>query len=170
MKTLIIVRHAKSSWNDPALKDFDRPLNLRGEKDAPDMGKRIELRNIVPDLILSSPANRAYSTASIIAQFLSYPAKNIQTNPQIYHASSAELLEVLKSQENTINTLMFFGHNPGFTSLANFLTNEALENIPTSGAMGIQLNISDWKDIGKNKGNVLFYDYPKKPFNSKFLS
>lgn len=170
MKTLYLVRHAKSSWDNPALKDFDRPLNSRGQKDAPNMGKRLATKKVAPDLLLSSPANRAYTTASIIAQHLHYPPDDIKTDETIFHADLRELLEVLSSQDGKIESLMLFGHNPGFTDLANFLTEEDIENIPTCGVLAISFEIKDWKTIGETSGQVLFYDYPKKPFNSKFLS
>lgn len=170
MKTLYLMRHAKSSWDNPDLKDFDRPLNSRGQKDAPKMGKRLATKKVAPDLLLSSPANRAFTTASIIAQHINYPPNNIKTDKGIFHADLEELLTILRSQDSSVGSLMLFGHNPGFTDLANFLTNEDIENIPTCGILAVNFDILDWKKVGETKGEVLFYDYPKKPFDSKFLS
>src|SRR5690606_35105361 len=122
MKTLYLVRHAKSSWDNLSLADFDRPLNKRGEKDAPEMGKRLALRNIKPQLMLSSPANRAYTTVRKIGAALAIPEKNIKTDEALFHADVQEILNVIGRQDDAIGSLMVFGHNPGFTELANFLT------------------------------------------------
>ncbi|MDN5200810.1 histidine phosphatase family protein [Fulvivirgaceae bacterium BMA10] len=164
MKTLYLVRHAKSSWDFPGLADFDRPLNGRGKRNAPEMGARLRSRSVKPDLLISSPAKRAYGTAKRIAEEIAYSKDKIQTNKLIYHGSEANLLEVIRSQNNNINSVMLFGHNPGFTDLANVLSDDWFDNIPTCGIVAIQFEIENWKEVQPKKGKVIFYDYPKKPF------
>lgn len=169
MKLLYLVRHAKSSWDNPGLRDFDRPLNKRGKRDAPNMGHRLALMKVAPEVLLSSPASRAYTTATIIASAINYSQKDIKTEETIYHADKAELLEVIKKQNNNINSIMLFGHNPGFTNLANYLAGADIDNIPTCGIVAIRFDVSDWTLINKN-GEMLFFEYPKKKFEGKFLS
>src|SRR6478609_6616404 len=116
MKTLYLVRHAKSSWDDIDLSDFDRPLNDRGKKDAPKMGKRLKERDIFPDVMLSSPAKRALETCKAIAKALSFPEEKITTDKRLYHASEDQLLKVvqgLKDRHDNVEVIMIFGHNPG---------------------------------------------------------
>lgn len=168
MKTLYLVRHAKSSWNDPDLSDFDRPLNKRGEGDAPEMGRRLKEKAILPDLLLSSPANRAITTARTIADEIGYDQGKIATDEAIYHAGAATLLDIIRKQANRYNSLMLFGHNPGFTDLANQLAEEYLDNISTCGILALKFTIDSWKTL--EEGEVIFYDYPKKPKDEKFMS
>lgn len=134
------------------------------------MGRRLALMRVSVDLFLSSPANRAYTTATIIASCINNEKKAIETDEAIYHASRTELVEVLKSQDDNLNSIMFFGHNPGFTDLANFLAGADIDNIPTCGVVAIQLENSTWKSLNKDSGKVLFFEYPKKEFEGKFLS
>lgn len=171
MKTLYLVRHAKSSWDNLTLADFDRPLNKRGEKDAPEMGKRLALRNITPQRMLSSPANRAYTTARKIAEALSIPEKNIKTDEALFHASAREILKVIGRQHDAIDSLMVFGHNPGFTDVANVLNSDhQIDNLPTCGIVAYQMNITSWSDVRQGVAELLFFDYPKKVSETKFLS
>ncbi len=119
MKTLILVRHAKSSWAYPHLSDFDRPLNGRGKRDAPRMGRYLAERGIHADLIVSSPANRAITTARTIQEYQVSPKPRIVEERSLYHASAATILRVVQAQPDDVNSLMIFGHNPGFTDCAN---------------------------------------------------
>ena len=121
MKLLYLARHAKSSWKNMDLSDIDRPLNKRGKKDAPFMGKILSKKGINPDLIISSPAKRARKTALVIAEEISYPINSIQYEDNVYESSSRELLEFVKSIDDEYNSVMIFGHNPGFTMLHNYL-------------------------------------------------
>ena len=121
MRELIIVRHAKSSWKDAGLDDRERTLNKRGERDAPEMGARLARRPDRPDLIVSSPAVRALETARIIARKLEYPRKKIMVEDRLYGAGIVELLDVIRNADDSVTTLMLFGHNPGLTELANHL-------------------------------------------------
>ena len=124
MKTLYVIRHAKSSWDLPGLPDFDRPLNERGKRDAPRMGKRLKEKRIVPDLMLSSPAKRALSTCKRIAEALGYSPDKIKTERSLYHADEDEILSVIKSVSDKHDVLMVFGHNPGLTDFTNQLGHE----------------------------------------------
>lgn len=164
MKTLYIVRHAKSSWDYPELSDIDRPLNKRGEKDAPEMGRRLNQRDIFPDLMISSPANRALTTCKVIASALDYPQESIEVNDRVYHAGENRLLDVVRNADDTWLSVMIFGHNPGFTDFANSLTDEYIDNIPTCGVFACTFDVDRWQEVDFGKGKKLFFDYPKKKF------
>lgn len=162
MKTLIIVRHGKSSWAYPDLEDFYRPLKPRGINDAFAIGEELLEKDVFPDLILSSPAIRAMNTAIIIARKLDFPLQRIRANEGIYEASTYELLKLISNVEDNIETLMIFGHNPSFTSLINQLQEESLYNLPTCGVFAIELPISSWVEVTKAKGIKLFSLFPKE--------
>ena len=161
MKTLYLIRHAKSSWDYPELTDFERPLNKRGKRDAPIMGQRLKKRSVLPDLMLSSPANRALTTCQIIANEIGYPSTGILTRNEIYHAGSQTLLSIVQSLKDKNQSVMIFGHNPGFTHLANELTSMNLNNIPTCGVFACEFASETWQTIQYGQGKLLFYDYPK---------
>ncbi|MBL7179464.1 MAG: histidine phosphatase family protein [Desulfobacterales bacterium] len=163
MKTIIMVRHAKSSWKDPNLDDFDRPLNKRGEKNAAFMGNKLKEKQIMPDLILSSPAKRAKETAFKIAKEIGYPKKKIVFDENMYHSDERYLLELVQNQDNTHETLMLFGHNPDFNNFATMLLKQSpLSNIPTSGVCCIRFDVASWKKVREAEGEVVFFDYPKR--------
>ena len=162
MKTLYIVRHAKSSWDYPNLTDFERPLGARGERDAPVMGKRLYQMGIVPDLILTSPAIRAKTTSEIIASYLGYPKDRIEKDKALYHIGENALLRVVHGVNEHVRHLMLFGHNPGVTDFANDLTNGRFDNIPTCGVFACKFELNHWSDIKFGSGKFLFFDYPKK--------
>ncbi|MEQ8424345.1 MAG: histidine phosphatase family protein, partial [Cyclobacteriaceae bacterium] len=153
---------AKSSWDNPELGDFERPLNERGKRDAPRMGRRLKEREITPDLMLSSPAERAITTCNEIAKILGYDKNRIKTDKRIYHAGEDELLEVLSQQNDNYEVIMLFGHNPGFTEFANSLFNERISNIPTCGIVAGTLKINTWNEIDFGCGKMNFFDFPKK--------
>lgn len=163
MKTLYMVRHAKSSWDDMSLSDHDRPLNGRGEKNAPEMGKRLKDRGILPDLLLSSSAIRAYETARKIANEIGYVESRIVISKDLYHADEEDIVHFLQQQKDENHSLMIFGHNPGFTDCVNLLSEAGFYNIPTCGVVGITFNTDHWNDIQTGTGTLAFYDYPKKP-------
>ena len=122
MKTLFLIRHAKSSWADPALPDKDRPLGDRGRRDARKMGKRLAKRDVKPDLILSSPARRALTTAEIIAKKLDYKRKNIVVEDRLYSSAVDDLLNVVQKLSDKVERVMLFGHNPELTEFAHRLS------------------------------------------------
>lgn len=162
MKTLYLVRHAKSSWDNPALRDFDRPLNDRGKNDAPRMGKRLRKRGILPDFIISSSAKRARSTAKRIAEALGYPEKEIQLTETLYHAEPEVILSVIHRLPDSCNSVMLVGHNPGLTDFANQYIDVRIDNMPTCGVVAAQFDVRSWKDVGEAQGSLLFFDYPKQ--------
>jgi phosphohistidine phosphatase len=162
MKTLTIVRHAKSSWDHPGLNDRERPLNKRGEHDAPLMGQRVMEHGIRPSLIISSPATRAWETARIIAAAISYPLEFLQREKSLYHASVDTLLNVIVAQDSGFNSLMIVGHNPGLTDFANYLSPGLTNNLPTAGVVSVEIDQDGWDLFARPATELLLYDYPKK--------
>lgn len=162
MKTLYLLRHAKSSWDDPDLDDFDRPLNHRGKKDAPKMGKRLRKAGAAISFICSSPAARAITTARLAGEELSIPKNAIREERKLYHAGPDGILAIVQSFSEEIDTVMIVGHNPGLTEFADELLNEDLGNIPTAGIVGAKLNVATWKEVRWGSGKMEFYDYPKR--------
>ncbi len=165
MKTLYIVRHAKSSWKFPELDDIDRPLSKRGKRNAPEMGLRLARRGIRPGLLMSSPAKRALSTAAKIAAVIQYPKNKIKIDSSLYHGMEEDILDVIRHLPDDLNDLMIFGHNPGLTDFVNTLSGAQIYNVPTCGIAAITFDTGHWKDVGKVPGKLIFFDYPKKPFD-----
>ena len=161
MKTLFLIRHAKSSWGDTALADKDRPLDDRGKRDAPKMGKRFAKRDVKPDLILSSPAMRALATAEIIAKKLDYKLKDIVVDDRLYASEADELLNVIHKLGDKLERVMLFGHNPELTELAHRPLSE-ITHMPTCAVAEFTFVTKSWSDIGKAKLAKVALDYPKK--------
>ena len=164
MKTLFLVRHAKSSWENRNITDFERGLNDRGKRDAPFMAGILKKEKIKIDLILSSPAVRAFKTAKIFAKELEIKENEIVTDENIYKADRKDLLKVLISTGDSVNNLVLFGHNPGLTYLSNYLCDYEIDNIPTCGIVCMQLDFDFWKYLGSKSCNFIFFEYPKKYF------
>lgn len=164
MKTLYLVRHAKSSWKDLKLDDFERPLNKRGKRDAPFMGQVLKEKGIQPDLIAASSAKRTRKTARIIAEQMGYPEKNIVLKKQLYEATENALLKFIQQTDDSVNTLMLVGHNPELTGLSNLLCDYFIYNIPTAGVSCISFQVKSWEEVGPKIGNHVFFDYPKRYF------
>ena len=162
MKTLTIFRHAKSSWDFPDLTDHDRPLNKRGERDAPVMAERLQTAGIRPSLILSSPAVRAWRTARIVARQIGYPVEFLQREPGLYHAGVNKLLDVIAVQDDGFNNIVIVGHNPGLTDLANELEPGLTSNIPTAGFAALQIETDDWDLRRRGSVKLMAFEYPKK--------
>ncbi len=167
MKYLYLIRHAKSSWDYPNLTDIERPLNSRGEKDAPMMGKRLSAMGIKPDLIMTSPAKRALQTAKKIAKETGYPVNNIIINNNLYLAGVTTLLKTIRAINERYETVFMFGHNPEFTTLANLLTLQQIYNIPTCGICNISFEIDSWRLVTEGTGKLILNDYPKKSPDNK---
>ena len=161
MKTLTLVRHAKSSWKDTSLTDRARPLNKRGKRDAPEMGRHIAAAGIRPSLIVSSPATRAWTTAKIIADAIGYPREFLQRDTALYLASVDDILDVVAAQDVGFNSLMLVGHNPGFTAFANYLVPGLTNNVPTAGVVSVELDSEDWSLYDRPHAELLLYDFPK---------
>jgi phosphohistidine phosphatase len=164
LKSLIIIRHAKSSWDDPSMHDFDRPLNERGERDAPAMAKRLKKRDIYPQQMLSSPAVRAITTCLKFAEVLKFPVNQIVHEKAIYHAGAEALFEVIQRTKELDSTgpVLLFGHNPGLTDFVNELLDEEIDNIPTTGVVSCKLSIEWWAKARPGCGKLEFFDYPKR--------
>lgn len=165
MKTLYLIRHAKSSWDDLDLTDLERPLNERGRKDAPRMGKRLKEKNVFPDLMLTSPAIRAFETCKIIAKILGYSEEKVKTDTRLYHASEDQLLKVIQEIQDLNDdeeVVFIFGHNPGLTDFANSLLNQTIDNIPTCGVIGAKVRVKSWKETKFGSGEMKFFDFPKR--------
>jgi phosphohistidine phosphatase len=161
LKILILVRHAKSSWKDASLADRDRPLNKRGKRDAPEMGRRLAARGAAPDLIVSSPAARALATARIIAEAVGYPVDAIREDERLYLASPTELLEAIRDLDDGYDRVFLFGHNPGLTELVNELSEPAVDNVPTCGLVELRLAAERWADVSPDTVRRVSFDTPK---------
>ncbi|MBI4547222.1 MAG: histidine phosphatase family protein [Ignavibacteriae bacterium] len=164
MKTLLLVRHAKSSWKNPELSDRERPLNNRGKRDAPFMGKLLSERGVKPDLLITSPTNRAMTTARYVAHELQYRISEIVTDESLYGQTMDHILHVIQGFENSINTVMIIGHNPEITLCANYITANTIENIPTCGIVCVDFSIELWNEIARGNGALRYFEYPKKYF------
>ena len=158
MKRLILIRHGKSSWDYPELSDQERPLKKRGQKDGVIIGKLLKSKGILPDLVVSSPATRAYSTAKIIADALDYPLQNIQLNDHLYFSGTSTIMNMVSETDDQHHTLFIFGHNPDFTELANVFSKEHIYNVPTTGVVGVEFNVEHWRDIDADSGSAFLFD------------
>jgi phosphohistidine phosphatase len=163
MKTLLLLRHAKSSWDDPSQRDFDRPLNGRGLKAAPLIGKFIRRQKIEPDLALSSPAKRAKQTTTLVLESAKITVE-LRYDERIYEASVARLLEVISRIEEQANLVLIVGHNPGMEELLLGLTGEA-RRMPTAALARIALNIEKWNEVRERSGRLEWLVTPKELSN-----
>jgi len=160
-KRLLLIRHAKSDWGSPSMGDFDRPLNKRGNTNAQEMAQRMIKQNIYPHLIVSSPALRALTTANYFAKTWGINENKIQTDKNIYEAGLKTLLNVVNHFNNQYDTVAMFGHNPGFTDFANYLSDVNIYNMPTCSIVMLEFPFEDWRLISGSTAKVLLFDYPK---------
>ncbi|MEP7110818.1 MAG: histidine phosphatase family protein [Ferruginibacter sp.] len=161
-KMLLVVRHAKSSWDTGSLNDFERPLNDRGKKDAPMMAKRMIDKKIPVDAFVSSPAKRAKKTAELFCETYDKTEDAIIYVSMLYSATAEVLYEVVEQLDDELNTVAIFSHNPGITEFVNTLTDGVkIDNMPTCSIYGIQVQLKKWADFKKAKKEFLFFDYPK---------
>jgi len=161
MKRLTLLRHAKSSWDDAGLDDYDRPLNPRGRRDAPEMGRRLTIADQAPDLLISSPAVRAISTAKMVAREMGFAEERIIEDRSLYHASARQLFSVVTSLETLAGHLMVVGHNPGLTDFASSLSEARIDNLPTASLFCVDMEIEDWSELTPGSGCFVYYDFPK---------
>ncbi len=161
MKTLYLVRHAKSSWKFTDLQDIDRPLKRKGIQDAFLIAEKLAAQQILPQHFLSSPAVRAFETAKIFSDTLSYAKEKIEINTSVYNATVEELQTLLLNMDNAYNAIMIFGHDPSLTNFVAFLTKQSYEKIPTSGVVAIHFEIDNWNKISEQSGKIDFFIYPK---------
>src|SRR2546423_3333864 len=163
MKTLLLIRHAKSSWDQPGVDDFDRPLNERGKKDAPEMAKRLKDKKIHIDLFVSSPAKRARRTARFFAKEWDVKKDEIKLVDGLYMAGPSAFLKAIEDLDNKKDSVALFAHNPGITELANLLTNVHIDDMPTCSVFAVQADTNSWQEF-KNAGKkFIFFDYPGNP-------
>lgn len=165
MKTLILVRHAKSSWDTAGLSDFDRPLNERGKKDAPEMAARLKEKDLEIDCFVSSPAKRAKKTARYFAEAFDLKKDDICLLDQLYMATPEAFRNAVSSFDNKCNAAAVFSHNPGITDFANGLTNVRIDDMPTCSLFAVSADVDSWKEFMAAEKKFLFFDYPKNPLS-----
>jgi phosphohistidine phosphatase len=167
VKRLILVRHAKSSWKDERSKDLDRALAGRGKRDAPRMGSRLRKRHVSPELILSSHARRALATAELLANELGYDPADVAIDENLYLASPDAILRVVARLDDELGSVLLVGHNPGLTELVNRLVPDlALDNLPTSGVVAVDFDVTSWRDSATAPCELVYYDYPSNSEDS----
>ena len=166
-KILYLVRHAKSSWKDASLADRDRPLSERGLNSAPDMGRRLAEQGHKPDLVISSPALRAFSTAKKIAKEADYDSSKIITHESLYFSGTRSMVDMLEGLDDGFDKVMIVGHNPAMTSLLNILCDSSVDNMPTCAVAVISFDTDSWSELSMTDGDLLSYDFPKGSGNFK---
>ncbi len=160
-KTLFLVRHAKSSWDDPSVADFDRPLNERGKKDAPAMAKKLKDKKIKIDAFVSSPAKRARQTCNRFVKEFDVRKKKIVFEEKLYEAGEETFLDIVENLKNKWRHVAIFSHNPGITSFANSLTETKVDDMPTCSIFALIADTDTWKNFKKAKKEFWFFEYPK---------
>jgi phosphohistidine phosphatase len=161
-RTLLMIRHAKSSWSNPLQSDFERPLNERGLRDAPIMGARLKQAGIVPDLIISSTAKRTRQTAKHIAEALDYDFATVKWEEKLYHCVPSVFEELIYEMDNSIGTVLIIAHNPGITEFVNQLSPDfSTGNMPTCGVVGASFEAEGWDRFPNVKRKVFLFDYPR---------
>ncbi len=161
MKTIFIIRHAKSSWAELGARDFDRVLEKRGHNDAPLMAKILKEAGVQPDLIVSSPAKRAKTTALYFAKEFGMDAEQIDYQSDIYEAMETDIFNIVRDLPNTANVVLLFGHNPTLTYFSNNFNPDPIENLPTCGIVRIALNVEDWSKFSDKTARVTGLWFPK---------
>lgn len=162
MKNLILIRHAKSSWENSELSDKERPLNKRGYEDSPFMGEILHKKKVKIDKIFSSSAIRARQTIELIAKKINYPIEKIVFDDRLYHASRRDLINFITEIDNNYETIALVGHNPGLSDLASYLLDDFNDDLPTCSILAISGNCQSWRDFPRSEKKLLFYLYPKK--------
>ncbi len=159
-KVLHVVRHAKSSWDNDGIADIDRTLKPKGIRNAYETARKLKLINCMPDMIISSPANRALHTAIIFARVFEYPLENLKINNILYEFSKDHILDFVKDYDNSKNSLMLFGHNPDITNLVNYFIKKSVNEIPTSGVTTLMFSCDTWKNIAPEKMDRHLFYFP----------
>jgi phosphohistidine phosphatase len=159
MKTVLLIRHAKSSWDDSSVSDFDRPLNERGKKNAPEMAVRLHDKGIRPDMLVSSPAKRAKQTAKAFQKILE--VRDLEFIDELYLPSTEAFAKVISNLPAKVNSVAIFSHNPGITEFANLLTTTRIDNMPTTSVFAVKAEVKDWADFTAQHTRFWFFDYPK---------
>ncbi len=162
MRKLTLIRHGKSSWDDPSLSDWERPLKIRGKKDALLIGNKLKEKKIIPDKIISSSAKRAYDSAKQIAECLKYPERKITITDDIYLAGTLQLVQLIQNLKDKWKHVFLFGHNPYFTELPNLYGKKKILNLPTTGVYQISFKCDKWADISLDNGENTYFLTPKQ--------
>ncbi len=161
MKKLVLLRHAKSSWDFGSLSDHDRPLNDRGYRDAPLMGRFLASSGFEPNYVISSTANRAMTTAKLVTEYLQYDFTTTMLDRRVYHAAMSDLYGIIREIPDDVENCLLIGHNPTFTDIANDLTGDQLDNLPTAGVYGVELPLDTWVKVRAGVGNRFLFKTPK---------
>ena len=161
MKTIYVVRHAKSCWDDPGLTDKERPLNSRGKKDGPLMAAWMSKKEAAPDRILSSPAVRALETAKIFAKQFNLNPSEIDVQLSLYHPDVTDILDALKALDKEVKTVYLFSHNPAITYFANYFGGHMIDNVPTTGIVKMECTAEEWADLSRQNTLRIDFFYPK---------
>ena len=162
MRTLYIIRHAKSSWDNPGLRDFNRPLNERGFREAPMMAQLLADQGIRPDLLVSSPAKRAITTALFFAEKFGIEENQVLREPDIYEAAPTDILRIISNLPDSAAVVCLFGHNPTFTEVANLFAENYIDNIPTCGIVQIESEAEHWNTLYEGNSRVKARFFPKE--------
>ncbi len=162
MKTLYLLRHAKSSWDNPGLSDKQRPLASRGRKNAPEMGKRFAARGESVDQVVSSPAKRALTTAQLFCEACGYSPDRIETDEDLYFLGAGSIEGVILNQDDAIDALMLVFHNPDITYFSNAIDDRVrIDNVPTAGLVRFSCEVDTWRDWSRDGASFDYFDYPK---------
>jgi len=161
MKIVLLIRHAKSSWEDITIDDFERPLNDRGKRDAPEMARRLLKRKQEIDAFISSPAKRAKKTALLFAEEFKFDKDKVKFHDYLYHPSRENLLRAIESAPDKADNIAIFSHNPGITAFVNELTETKVDDMPTCAIFAVSADIKRWKDFQNAARKFLYFDYPK---------
>jgi phosphohistidine phosphatase len=162
MKKIYLIRHAKASNSEFGMSDFQRPLSKKGKSDVIYMAKRLKNFEILPDLVISSPAKRAKTTAEVIAETINYQKSKIMYLESLYDSSYQAYRYLLDSLDDSLNSIFMVAHNPTITEVGETLSGAILTNMPTCSIVCIEFDVQSFKDIKENSGKILFFDYPKK--------
>ncbi len=162
MKTLFLLRHAKSSWKYPELKDFERPLSVRGTAEVPLMGERFKARGKNLECIITSPAVRAKTTARLFARAVGFPKDEIASNPELYFAGAGMFLKAASLLDDEYQSAMLVGHNPAITEFVNEMSGSDINNIFTCGLVELSLPIAHWSEVAFGMATLIDFDYPKR--------
>lgn len=165
MKTLLVVRHAKSSWDRFDQPDMERPLNDRGKKDAPDMAQRLKEKGLKIDLFVASPAKRAKKTARLFAEEYKVDKDDILIRDELYEPSVESFYKVVTTLPDKQNVVALFSHNPGISEFVNTLTHVRIDDMPTCGVFAVSAAVNHWGEFREAEKQFLFFDYPKNPLS-----
>lgn len=162
LKVLHIVRHAKSSWDYEGTADIDRTLKAKGIRTAYEVSRKMKLTNMVPEKIFSSPADRALHTAVIFARIFEFPLAGIEITNVLYESSPDKIMDLIREIDDSVKSVMIFGHNPDFTDMVNRLIKSPVDNIPTGGAVTLKFSATSWGDIGRTNLEKYVLNFPSK--------